>query len=529
MTTENPRAWDVLFVGNNYMVTDAAQSRAELTAMVKSLPCVTAVFGRGYPEGIAAGESLYDFKKTGDLYRNARIGIADNQFIEADGFFSDRAFMMLASGGCLMMHQTVQRMEELTGLKDGVHYVEWKNLADLKAKIAYYLEHEDERKRIADAGTLECRTNHTFTKRVEELKGLLNKIPKKKPTITAMMIVKNEIQNIHAAISELSWADNIVVVDTGSNDGTLEYFTHRKEFLPAIHAEGGMILDPGLVGVVGNICLYHFTWTDSFSEARNFAKSKCMDEWVFWMDADDRLPEKTKARLLNFDTWSFRSLGITNPGAFKMRVVDYRNGEAGQSGLQTRLFKNIESIEWRRHVQETVDESIAAIGVVTVAMSKVEVHHQGCEDLALLEAKQKRNLALLAKEPASPWREYQRAVSYAAMERWGDAIIWCNVAGFSSLDKEFKDHLAFMKGYCYYKMGIVYEAKSYFSSSDFPDALYMNAEIEDEAKNFQPELYRKFLKAKPPTLFPSYMEIWKPTARAKLLAWHDAEMKTLAA
>lgn len=87
-------AHDVVFLGNKY-----SQYRLTLAMALKDLPFNVAIYGRGYPEGIAEGESLYDFKKTGQVYRGAKIAIADNQYLEATGFASDRLFMALAPAG----------------------------------------------------------------------------------------------------------------------------------------------------------------------------------------------------------------------------------------------------------------------------------------------------------------------------------------------------------------------------------------------------------------------------------------------
>ncbi len=77
------------------------------------------------------------------------------------------------------------------------------------------------------------------------------------------MIVKNEEQNIARA---LSWGKGIVweqiVVDTGSTDRTVEIARQMSARV------------------------YHFSWIDDFSAAKNYAISKASGEWIAFLDAE---------------------------------------------------------------------------------------------------------------------------------------------------------------------------------------------------------------------------------------------------
>lgn len=87
--------------------------------------------------------------------------------------------------------------------------------------------------------------------------------------ISACMIVKDEELVIQDAILSLvEWVDEIVLVDTGSTDKTIEI---AKEF-------GG-----------DKIKLFHYRWNDDFSDARNFSMDKATHDWIFILDADERV------------------------------------------------------------------------------------------------------------------------------------------------------------------------------------------------------------------------------------------------
>jgi len=89
---------------------------------------------------------------------------------------------------------------------------------------------------------------------------------KPEQTISAAMIVKNEENMLGECIESFREAvDEIVVVDTGSTDRTVE------------------------IAESYHVKVYHHKWKDDFSEARNFSIGKATGDWVLVIDADERL------------------------------------------------------------------------------------------------------------------------------------------------------------------------------------------------------------------------------------------------
>lgn len=84
--------------------------------------------------------------------------------------------------------------------------------------------------------------------------------------ISVSMIVKNEESCLAKCLESVRGADEIVIVDTGSTDKTIEI---AKKYTDKVFTD--------------------YKWNDNFAEARNHALSKCKGQWVFWIDADDRL------------------------------------------------------------------------------------------------------------------------------------------------------------------------------------------------------------------------------------------------
>ena len=84
------------------------------------------------------------------------------------------------------------------------------------------------------------------------------------PQISVCIIAKNEEQHIEECLRRLKlYQYEIVLVDTGSIDGTLEIaakYTNK---------------------------IYHFDWINDFSAARNFAVSKASNDWILSIDCDE--------------------------------------------------------------------------------------------------------------------------------------------------------------------------------------------------------------------------------------------------
>lgn len=177
---ERTKRHAVVLLGNGY-----SEQRQALAAVLADFD--TGIYGGSWPPGVASGDTLYDFRTGCQIYQGAKLSIGDSQWPdEARGFVSNRLFQALAAGGAMLLHQRFAGMEELIGLRDGVHLVIWNDFADLRAKIAYYLAHEDERARIAAAGHIEVLRNHSFEKRVAELRNILEPpAPAPDPTLAA--------------------------------------------------------------------------------------------------------------------------------------------------------------------------------------------------------------------------------------------------------------------------------------------------------------------------------------------------------
>lgn len=92
-------------------------------------------------------------------YRDAEKRFAVHQV-------SPRVFEAMACGAFVL---TDRQKDVLALFEDGCHLATFSDKADLGRKIAYYLEHADERERIAAAGRQEVLQHHTYEHRVHRL------------------------------------------------------------------------------------------------------------------------------------------------------------------------------------------------------------------------------------------------------------------------------------------------------------------------------------------------------------------------
>ncbi|MGE5325435.1 MAG: glycosyltransferase family 2 protein [Deltaproteobacteria bacterium] len=138
------------------------------------------------------------------------------------------------------------------------------------------------------------------------------------PQISAAVITLNEAQNIERAIRSLSVADEIVVVDSGSTDGTVE-----------------------IAQRAGARVIRH-DW-EGYAAQKNFAAREARHEWILSLDADEQLDSDAQATLRQWMTNEPAAVGyqlarranylgrwILHSGwypDFKLRLYDRRRGE----------------------------------------------------------------------------------------------------------------------------------------------------------------------------------------------------------
>jgi len=113
------------------------------------------------------------------------------------------------------------------------------------------------------------------------------------PPVTAILHVLNEIENIEECIRSVDWADEIYVMDSFSTDGTVELIRER---FPRVRLERREYLGA--------------------ASAKNYAIDRAAHDWIFVIDADERVTPKLRDEILRtlagpLDKWAY-SVGRLN-------------------------------------------------------------------------------------------------------------------------------------------------------------------------------------------------------------------------
>ncbi len=185
-------------------------------------------------------------------------------------------------------------------------------------------------------------------------------------TISACLIAKNEAVHLPDCLSSLKGrVDEIVIVDTGSSDNTIELAT----------AAGAVVL--------------HRPWDDDFSAPRNMGLDAATSDWILYIDADERLSAP--------GTGSIASLLPGHEASAARLRLQPTVGSTCYSEL--RLFRNDARIRFRQIMHERVVEAVrevcAADGTVVGPALDICLHHVGYEGDQ--NHKHARNLPILRK------------------------------------------------------------------------------------------------------------------------------------
>jgi glycosyltransferase involved in cell wall biosynthesis len=184
-------------------------------------------------------------------------------------------------------------------------------------------------------------------------------------SISVCIIAKNEEGNIERCLqSAIGLADEIIFVDTGSTDKTVDI---AKKFTDKI---------------------FHFEWNDNFSDAKNFALSNVTKEWILFLDADETIASSDYERVREL-TKKTEFLGFSliqrnytdNIGEFgwvSSKDDSYEESKKAFGYIprkMVRLFKNDSRIKFEGIVHENVGDSILKIG--KILNTGIPIHHFG--------------------------------------------------------------------------------------------------------------------------------------------------------
>lgn len=231
------------------------------------------------------------------------------------------------------------------------------------------------------------------------------------PRLSLCMIVKNEGDCIGRCLNSVKdVVDEIIIVDTGSTDQTVE-------ICQSIGAR-----------------VFSFPWNGSFADARNYGINQAAGEWILWLDADEEVDAADRHKLRG-------NIYSDSQPIINIRLINYFGNEVNEDQVLSiahpRIFRNQIGLKFVGNIHEVLNMRELNIGSEQLGYVDVKLHHYGyMHNVVEKKEKVKRNLKFLEQELESSgdkeWVHYHIATEYARINQFKEAFMHANlsIAGF---------------------------------------------------------------------------------------------------
>lgn len=192
--------------------------------------------------------------------------------------------------------------------------------------------------------------------------------------LSVALIVRDEAEMLPGCLESIKEADEIVVVDTGSTDNTIEIARRYTDEV------------------------YEIEWRDNFAAARNYAKELCTGDWVYSIDAD-HINETPIAQIKE------EVARVSDDHC--VAGVDF-NGHHRAAWL----FANLPELRWEGRVHEVLNQP-ATVDVDVTQSNRPRGR-----------ANTQRNIRILQKEKDSPRTRFYLGREYYELGDHAKAVDW---------------------------------------------------------------------------------------------------------
>lgn len=214
-------------------------------------------------------------------------------------------------------------------------------------------------------------------------------MPNNAPTVSVCMIVKNEEKVLADCLESVKDADEIVIVDTGSEDRTVEIAEKYTD--KVYHGE-------------------EYLWRDDFAFSRNQAIEKCTGDWILIIDADEFLEESGMVKIRGLKE-------LTDPG---VAVLGFRcvSKNKSMTHYAPRLFRNNRGIKYNGAIHNHLSKLADINTDITITYGYSPAHRLDPD----------RALRILTKEveknPNAAREMFYLAREYTYRKDWTTALDW---------------------------------------------------------------------------------------------------------
>ncbi len=144
------------------------------------------------------------------------------------------------------------------------------------------------------------------------------------------MIVKNEENCLDRCLKSLKGiADELIIVDTGSNDSTKDIALQYTDKV------------------------FDFAWTGSFSDARNYSFSLATGDYIYCADADEELDEENRQKFLILKENLLPEIEIVQ--MYYCNQLQNNTIYNFDKELRPKLYKRIRQFNWIEPIHEQVN------------------------------------------------------------------------------------------------------------------------------------------------------------------------------
>ena len=194
-----------------------------------------------------------------------------------------------------------------------------------------------------------------------------NNTDENKIILSVCLIVKNEAEVLDGCLADASrFADEIVVVDTGSTDDTKAIsrrYTNQ---------------------------VYDYVWTDDFAAARNASFQRASGDYIMWLDADDRIDKENCRRI---SEWKQQARG-------KLISAGYEKPENGSFFLCPRVVRRDAGFVWDGIIHERLLPTEGPLKRADCVTADFVIRHCKKQDTDY-----RRNIRIMEKLPEASLKE----------------------------------------------------------------------------------------------------------------------------
>jgi len=242
---------------------------------------------------------------------------------------------------------------------------------------AQYQKNEDQNLYMRDNSTYQTRLLNNFD--ID-----LNSLKEEGPTISICMMVKNEEKNLLRLLPNITrFADEIVIVDTGSMDKTKDIIKNYGIKL---------IEEPWIDGKI------------NFSKARNTSIDHATMSYVWWIDADDDLPFMSYIQAKRF-------LKDHPDTALMVTLISIQPEGQVVSG-QLRIFPRLDTVRSSGRVHEQIIGTLQKNGIKVTHLD-VPMYHLGYNSDIEIKNKLLRNISILQEQDEDGELDFYNALAYS--------------------------------------------------------------------------------------------------------------------